>query len=99
VVAQLAVGQASFWVSDESPPNANFSPESLGGGTVRLLLMTEDPDGAIERAVSAGARLVSPATNDHGWRLGRIEDPFGHHWEIGKPLVSWPPTGGHPSHR
>jgi PhnB protein len=99
VVAQLAVGQASFWVSDESPPNANHSPESLGGGTVRLLLMTEDPDGAIEHAVSAGARLVSPATNDHGWRLGRIEDPFGHHWEIGKPLVSWPPTGGHPSHR
>src|SRR5947209_13125176 len=36
VVAQLSVGPASFWVSDESPPHGNFSPESLGGGTVRI---------------------------------------------------------------
>lgn len=30
VVAPLMVGQASFWVSDESPPHGNDSPESLG---------------------------------------------------------------------
>jgi len=23
---------------------------------------------------------------DYGWRLGRLVDPYGHHWEIGKPL-------------
>jgi PhnB protein len=28
----------------------------------------------------------------HGWLFGRIEDPFGHHWEIGKPLGAWPPA-------
>jgi PhnB protein len=22
----------------------------------------------------------------YGWRIGRVRDPFGHHWEIGKPL-------------
>ena len=91
VVAQLAVGDTSFWVSDESPPNKNFSPESLGGSTVRLLLVVEDPHAVVERAVALGAIEVAPVEESHGWLLGRIEDPFGHHWEIGKPLADWPP--------
>jgi PhnB protein len=55
VVAQLSVGNASFWVSDESPPHGNFSPESLGGGTVRMLLIVDDPEAVVARAVAAGA--------------------------------------------
>jgi len=98
VVAQLSVGGASFWVSDESPPHENFSPESVGGGTVRLLLVVDDPESAIKRAKAAGATEVYPVSEQHGWRLGRIKDPFGHHWEIGKPLVPWPPPGGRPHH-
>jgi PhnB protein len=94
VVAQLSVGKTSFWVADESPPNKNFSPESLGGATTRMLLIAEDPQAMIDRAVAAGATQVYPADDAHGWRLGRIEDPFGHHWEIGKPLVAWPPAPG-----
>src|SRR4051812_5721382 len=96
VVSQLAVGDAAFWVADESPDHGNFSPETLGGGTVRMLLVVDDPDAAIAQAVTAGAREVYPAENEHGWRLGRIEAPFGHHWEIGRPLVPWPPTPGGP---
>jgi PhnB protein len=96
VVAQLTVGDASFWVADESPEHGNFSPESLGGGTVRMLLLADDPDAAIERAKAAGATEVYPVGEAHGWRLGRIEDPFGHHWEIGRPLIPWPPPGGRP---
>lgn len=91
VVAQLSVGNASFWVADESPPHGNFSPESLGGATVRMLLIVDDPESAVERAVSAGAAEIYPVSEQHGWRLGRIVDPFGHHWEIGKPLATWPP--------
>jgi PhnB protein len=91
LVSQLEVGEGSFWVADESPEHLNFSPETVGGGTVRLLLTVDDPDASIARAVSAGATLVRPAANEHGWRLGRIADPFGHHWEIGKPLGPWPP--------
>jgi PhnB protein len=98
VVAQLSVGNGSFWVSDESPPNKNFSPESLGGSTVRLLLVVEDPHAVVERAVALGATEVAPVAEGHGWLLGRIEDPFGHHWEIGKPLVPWPPERGVPVH-
>jgi PhnB protein len=86
VVARLSVGAAEFWVADESPQHANFSPESLGGGTVRMLLINEDPDAAFARAVAAGATIVSTVANRHGWRMGRVVDPFGHHWEIAKPL-------------
>src|SRR5258706_2260669 len=86
VVARLSVGAGEFWVADEAPEHKNFSPESLGGGTVRMVMTVEDPDAAFNRAVAAGATVVVPVSNQYGWRLGRIVDPFGHHWEIGKPL-------------
>ena len=86
VVARLAVSEAEFWVADESPEHLNFSPESLGGGSVRMVMVVEDPDAAFARALAAGATAVSPVANQYGWRLGRIVDPFGHHWEIGKPM-------------
>jgi PhnB protein len=89
VVAQLAVGEADFWLADESPENKNFSPESLGGATVRMVMVVDDPDSAFARALKAGATAVWPvADQPYGWRVGRLVDPFGHHWEIGKPLGS-----------
>ncbi|HKB29341.1 MAG TPA: VOC family protein [Streptosporangiaceae bacterium] len=91
VVAQLAVGNSLFWVEDESPPNGNFSPQTVGGATARMLLIVDDPGSVVERAVAAGAALVSPVSPEHGWLLGRIDDPFGHRWEIAKPLGDWPP--------
>jgi PhnB protein len=87
VVAQLAVEGAAFWVSDESPEHGNFSPETLNGGTVRMVLTIDDPDAMFARAVAAGARVVTPMADNYGWHLGRLVDPFGHHWEIGKPLT------------
>jgi PhnB protein len=86
VVAQLSAGGAEFWVADESPEHLNFSPETLGGGTVRMIMVVEDPDAAFNRAVAAGAKIVHPVADQYGWRIGRVLDPFGHHWEIGKPL-------------
>src|SRR6266852_3264898 len=70
VVARLSVGAAEFWLADESPENLNFSPESLGGGSVRMVMIVEDPDAAFERAVDAGATVVWPVRNQYGWRLG-----------------------------
>src|SRR5256885_15774682 len=83
VVARLSVGSAELWVSDESPEHKNFSPETLGGGTVRMVMIVEDPDAAFNRAVTAGATVVLPMDNQYGWRLGRVVDPYGHHWGIG----------------
>jgi PhnB protein len=87
VVARLSVDGAEFWLSDESPEHGNFSPDSLGGSTVRLILTVADPDAVFRQAVKAGATEVYPVSEGHGWRVGRVADPFGHHWEIGRPLV------------
>jgi len=92
VVAQLSVGGAEFWVADEAPEFLNFSPESLppqfgAGTTVRLVLVVDDPDAVFARALGVGGKVISAVEDkDYGWRVGRIADPFGHHWEIGKPL-------------
>ncbi len=96
VVSQLQVGETSFWVADESPEHENFSPETLGGSTTRMLLVVDEPEAVVQQAVAAGARVIRPVAHEHGWRLGRIADPFGHHWEIGKPLIPWPTAGGGP---
>jgi len=87
VIAKLSVQGAEFWLSDESPEFGNFSPETLHGGTVRMILITDDPEMLFEKALKAGATQVFPMGEEHGWKLGRIADPFGHHWEIGHPIA------------
>lgn len=88
VVSRLSVAGAEFWLSDESPEHGNFSPESLGGGSVKMLLTVPDPDSMFAKALAAGARAVHPVQEGHGWRVGRLVDPFGHPWEIGRPIAS-----------
>jgi PhnB protein len=88
VVARLSVEGAEFWVSDESPAHKNFSPESLGGGTVRMVLSVPDPDAVFTQALRVGATQVMPIAEQHGWRVGRVVDPYGHHWEIARELSS-----------
>lgn len=88
VVALLSIDEAEFWLADESPENANFSPEYLGGSSARMILTVSDPDAIFQRAVSAGGKAIWPvADQPYGWRVGRLEDPFGHHWEIARPLA------------
>jgi PhnB protein len=82
VVAQLSIGGAEFWVADDS----ECSPETLGRGSARMILAVHDPDSLFARAVASGATVVAAMYEGHGWRIGRLADPFGHHWEIGKPL-------------
>src|SRR5215510_612481 len=88
VVSRLSVDGSEFWLSDESPEHGNFSPESLGGGSVRMILTVPDPDATFAMAIVAGAREVFAVEESYGWRVGRVVDPFGHHWEIGRPLAS-----------
>ncbi len=85
-VYRFSIGDSEFWIGDESPEHFNFSPQSLNGSTLRLVLSVDDPDAVFAQACAAGARVVYPLTEAHGWRLGRVVDPFGHHWEIGREL-------------
>lgn len=82
-VARLSVDGAEFWVSGSDAPE----PEPPGGGSIRMILTVVEPDAVFAWALAAGATQVYPVTEGHGWRVGRIADPFGHHWEIGRPLT------------
>jgi PhnB protein len=87
VVAELAIDGLRFFVVDENPDAFNLSPTSLDGTTVRINLVVDDPDATAARAVGAGAREIFPvADQPYGFRQGRVADPEGHHWLIGKPL-------------
>jgi PhnB protein len=86
-VAELSIEGARIVVADASPDHGNFAPDVLGGISVRIGLMVENPDALAERAVAAGIKTVYPvADQPYGYRLGHFIDPYGHHWEIGKPL-------------
>lgn len=91
VVAQLAVGEAAFWVATPGSVHGRLSPRSAGGATSRTLLVVDQPATVLAQAVAAGATETSAVADEYGWRLGRIVDPFGHEWEIGTPLGDWPP--------
>jgi len=92
VVAQLAIGDGAFWIAKTSASMGRLSPHALHGATSRTLLVVDDPERVVRRAVAEGASETSPVGDEHGWRLGRIVDPFGHEWEIGAPLGAWPPA-------
>jgi PhnB protein len=92
VVAQLSVEGGAFWIAGTSSALRRLSPQEAGGSTSRTLLVVGDPEDIVSRAVSAGAVETSRVADEHGWRLGRIVDPFGHEWEIGHPTRPWPPA-------
>jgi PhnB protein len=84
IVARLSIDGADFWVQRD--PDA--SPEVVHGRSIRMILSVDDPDSVFARAVEAGATEVAPVSEGHGWRVGRVADPCGHHWEIGRRLAS-----------
>ncbi|HEK22319.1 VOC family protein [Mucilaginibacter sp.] len=86
-VGVLAVEEAQFVVADESPANGTVGPDKQNGVSIRIGLMVSDPDAIAKQAINVGITTVYPvADQDYGYRLGYFIDPFGHHWEIGKPL-------------
>jgi PhnB protein len=83
-VIKLSVEDAEFWLSDT--PSDNTTPETVGGGTIRMILTVTDPDTIFAQALLGGATEIFPVGEEYGWRLGRLVDPFGLHWEIGKQI-------------
>ncbi|MGZ4532609.1 MAG: VOC family protein [Mycobacteriaceae bacterium] len=96
IVAQLAVGDAAFWIAATGSSTERLVPRAIGGATGRVLLVVDDPDAVFAQAVAAGAECKSSVRAEHGWRVGRLVDPFGHEWEVGKPLIAWPPPESSP---
>ncbi|MCB0686980.1 MAG: VOC family protein [Saprospiraceae bacterium] len=86
LMANIAIDGADFWLGDEEPENGNFSPETVKGTPVRIILSTKNADVFFERAIQFGAQVICPMTTEEFWRIGKLKDPFGHVWEIGYPL-------------
>lgn len=86
LVVRLSIDGAEFWISSEPFEQADKDAETLGGNTIRIILTVQDPDLFFQQALKAGAKEIFPVGEGHGWKLGRLEDPFGLHWEIGHPL-------------
>ena len=78
VVAQLSVDGGRMWIQED--------PQHEPIGAVRLILNVDNPDAWFTRAVAAGAKVVAAVHEAHGWRTGRVTDPFGHDWEFSRSL-------------
>ncbi|MEV4451995.1 VOC family protein [Streptomyces mirabilis] len=86
-VAVLSIAGHRLGVATEAPELGTPSPQTLGATTVRISLDVDDPDAVAARAVAAGAReMFAVADQPYGMRQGRVVDPFGHHWLIGRHL-------------
>ena len=92
IVAQLAVDGAVFWIAAAGDSAERLVPQRFGAASARMLLLVSDPEAVQLRAIEAGAVEKSVVGLEHGWQVGRVIDPFGHEWEIGKPVTDWPPT-------
>jgi PhnB protein len=90
LVLRLSVNGAEFWVSGQSNDEGKkeSTGDNLGGDSIKMIITADDPDTLFKRALKAGAKEIFPIGESYGWRLGRLSDPFGLHWEIGKPLTN-----------
>lgn len=81
--AEIVIDGVAVMLSDEFPEMGIVAPTTLGGQTGSLTVYVPDTDATIERAVAAGAEVVSPASDQfYGARSGMIRDPFGIRWGI-----------------
>ena len=62
--AELKVGDSIIFLADEFPGMGSCSsPQTLGGSCITLNLYTDHVDQLFDRAVSAGAKVVMPLSN------------------------------------
>jgi PhnB protein len=80
-VIQLSVNGAKLWLSSGSTADQHTS---LRADNIRMILVVENVEEIFNKAIECGSKLIYPVEENYGWLLGRIEDPFGMHWEIGR---------------
>src|SRR5688572_22378227 len=81
--AELLIGKSRFMLADEYPDFDARSPTSVGGTPVTIHLYVENVDAVVERATSAGAKVLRPLCDEFfGDRTATVYDPFGHRWHL-----------------
>lgn len=81
--AELEIGNSKIMLCDEFPQMKCLAPFTIGGSPVSLYLYVEDVDKTFNLAVTEGAKVLDPLTDQFwGDRHGIIQDPFGHIWSL-----------------
>ena len=88
--AEFRIGTQTLFIADGYQSMAALgvkSPAVLGGTSLSLWIRVEDLEGAMKRAIGAGANLLAPIETmavDEGRRC-RIADPAGYLWTLAGP--------------
>ena len=86
-VAELEIDGAMFHLQEEREYKNWLRPGNKDCTTVGIELMVEDVHAVFNKAIAAGATLVTEVTDyEYNYRQGELIDPFGHHWIIEKIL-------------
>jgi PhnB protein len=82
--AEIRIGDAAIFLSDEHPESDVLSPDTRGGSPVMIVLSVPDVDAMFEQAVDAGAAVDRPLQDGFGGKLrtAKLIDPAGHRWMI-----------------
>ena len=90
--AEIEIGDSVIMLSDPFPQSPTKPPKELGGTSASLMLYVENVDEFVQQAVAAGATITMPVeTQFWGDRYGRVQDPFGHNWQIATHVEDVPP--------
>jgi len=80
---EMMIGDSVIMFAEEWPEGGRYSAETWGHSPVMMNIQVTDVDSFVEHAVAAGAKLVSPPTDQfYGYRDATLLDPFGYTWEI-----------------
>jgi uncharacterized glyoxalase superfamily protein PhnB len=80
---RLRMGDGELHLADEFPEMGVLAPPSVGGTPVVLALEVADAEATFAQAVVAGAQVLQPLSAMFwGDKHGRLEDPFGHRWNV-----------------
>ena len=83
--AEISIGGARIFLSDEYPDFGAVSPKSLGGASVALHIHVDDADDVSRRFVAAGGTVLRELCEEpDGERRGTFLDPFGYRWMVGE---------------
>jgi PhnB protein len=86
-VAEFDINGALFHLHEQKTEAGSYCPHHIGGVTVTIGLMADDVHAVYDKAVAAGAKIITPVTDyDYGYRQGDLLDPFGHQWTIQKKI-------------
>jgi PhnB protein len=90
--AELQLGDSLIMLADEAPQVGARGPKAVSGTPVTISVYEDDVDGVVDRAVSAGAKVLRPVEDQfYGDRVGQFEDPFGHRWSVATHVEDVPP--------